>query len=160
MLCLSISTLHYLFFDVAQIGCKIKYYQHIGSAMNIQVLKIPLNEFSANQQNGEVWYQGEFFDLDKTEIINDIVFVYAYHDKQEEKLVNIEVSCIANNSIVANSNNNSFSKYKVLHIDDNVILNNNVIKKPFFKYVSIHVNYFYLINHLPLVSLSIIWLVY
>jgi len=87
ILCLSISSLLYLFFDVAQLRFKGEAQENIRSDEQLQVIKLSLQDFRNRKGSDEVWVNGNLYDISSYTIVNGEVFVTVFHDSNEESLV-------------------------------------------------------------------------
>ena len=86
MLCISISALLYLFFDIAQFHYKVAASQRAEVGARLQVIKLSLQEFN-NVKEDELWHNGALYDVYSYVIVNGSVFVSVLHDDGEEQLV-------------------------------------------------------------------------
>ena len=112
----------YLFFDIAEVGCKIDAIQHITNCKNIEVLKIPAKEFAQNQQSDEIWYHDAVYDVSNVTIVNDTAFVSVFHDTTEETLVKITWDSFEPNTRLAMGCTNHITKHLVVPVDDSKII--------------------------------------
>ncbi len=56
------------------------------NAKDLKLIKIPLKIASQNNED-EIWYDHQLYDIAKREIIKDTVYEYLYHDKVEQNLL-------------------------------------------------------------------------
>jgi hypothetical protein len=74
-----------------------------GDKNNLQLVKIPLSEKDKYIKH-EMWYQHELYDVVKKEVANDSVYIYLYHDNDEENILS-EIAgffqCDVNNNYTA-----------------------------------------------------------
>jgi hypothetical protein len=56
------------------------------NAKDLKLIKIPLKIASQNDED-EIWYDHQLYDIAKREVIKDTVYEYLYHDKEEESVL-------------------------------------------------------------------------
>ena len=57
-----------------------------GAGNNLLLIKIPLSQKEKFAQH-EIWYQHNLYDIVKRESVHDSVYIYLYHDNDEENVL-------------------------------------------------------------------------
>jgi len=123
LLSFGISGLLYVVYDVAQFYDKMEAEINIGSKEHLQVIKLPLKEFKGKDQIKEVWAGGRLYDVSSYTIVKDTAIILAFHDEDEEGLVNsITESFDPYNSYVYDNSTNHIYKHHIHPPVDNNIL--------------------------------------
>jgi hypothetical protein len=117
MLCFSISTLFYFFFDAQQLSFKLEADINIRTGKNIEVVTLPAAEFLKCQSGDELWLNGALYDIKSYSIENGIATVSVYHDTNEEGLVKNLSGSFDQDNICATDNGVHLSKHR-LHMPD------------------------------------------
>ena len=82
MLSIGIGAMSSFFFDMEQLGCEVTARRNIAAKEDLQLIKIPLKDFTQRAENDEVWAQGRLYDVSSNIIINDSACVWVFHDQQ------------------------------------------------------------------------------
>ena len=139
--------MYYFYFGVATGVCKINARGAITMGKNLQTLKIPVEEYKGKEDQDEIWYEGNLYDVGLVVIHNDTAYVSVFHDSTEEVLVKItnEDTEHVVSSVLYNSH---ISKHMPHPIDDNNIPISKITYQLGITEILSFCTTFYL-NHLP-----------
>lgn len=122
LLCFGISTLMYFFFNAAQMHFKIEAGESMLLKSNLEIIKLPLNEFRNNKTDDEVWANGRLYDISSYTVENDTVYISVFHDKDEETLVKGMAASFDQNDQNTSDNLSHLGKHSLPNPNDGKIL--------------------------------------
>ncbi|MFI5196476.1 MAG: hypothetical protein ACHQD8_05255 [Chitinophagales bacterium] len=111
MLSIGMGAMWSFFFDVEQFRCEVTAHRNIAAKEELQLIKLPLKDFSHRAENDEVWVHGMLYDVSSYIILNDSACVWVFHDQQEERIVNTIIGNFSQNDQYASDNVRHISKH-------------------------------------------------
>ncbi len=96
--------------------------EHISSKNKLDVITIPLKDFKIHQDDNEIWYGGQLYDVAGYTVEGDVVCVSVYLDKEEEGLVNNIVASFEPNDKSITNDGTHIVKHKMHYPNDGKVL--------------------------------------
>ncbi len=133
MLCLSVSGLLYIAFNIAQFKSILNAKAFLSENTSLQQLRVPISELKNGVAEQEIWVDGKMYDISSCVIEGDYAVITAYHDEQEESLVKNLIDSIDTEQSYTTDTSTHLLKHKIRFPNDYKILVDPIV----FEYVSI-----------------------